>query len=62
MAKDDELVAEAFKNAAENGYTFEGVEALDVAIDMCNYDSDIENRPLLEIANAVLRYRAANPS
>ena len=53
----DDHVAEAFRNAKENGYTFEGWTDEQIAIDMCTCDSILENYMVEIVERAVGRYR-----
>lgn len=48
-----ELVAEAFRNASENGFSFEGASADEIAEDMMQCDAEIAELDEEEVVRAV---------
>ena len=46
-------VREALKNAKENGYDMGALSPLEVALDLCTYDADLENEDIQEVSTAV---------
>jgi hypothetical protein len=57
MDKLKELVREALKNAAENGYDFTGMDARAIAVDMLTYDAALEEADLDEVTRIVEELR-----
>ena len=56
----DELkakVKEALKNAADNGYTFDGMSAREIAIDMVTYDATMENEDVEAVTEIIEELR-----
>jgi hypothetical protein len=52
-----DLVIEAYWNAIMNGDKLNDWTAEEVALDMCEYDADIEPYPLEEVIAAVEQFR-----
>lgn len=46
-------VSEALHNAAENGFTFDGLTAEEIADDMVSNDADIAEMPREEVLEAI---------
>lgn len=59
MDKLKELVREALKNAAENGYEFKGMDARAIAVDMLTYNPELEDADLDEVTRIVAEIRNA---
>lgn len=53
----DKYVKEAYINAYENGYDLDSMSAEDVAYDMIEFDSNLENYEFLDVCLAVYKYR-----
>lgn len=51
-------VREAIRNAAENGYDFADMSNLDIAVDMCCYDSSLENEDYIDVAECLVEIRS----
>jgi len=54
-----DIVAEAYRNAIENGYEIDKWTDEDIAIDMCEYDADLEMFPTEEIEECLKQLRNA---
>lgn len=50
-------VAESYENAIDNGYDVDSMDIHDLASDMIEYDSDLENCNIEDIINAINKYR-----
>jgi hypothetical protein len=55
-----ELVKEAFENAAENGYTFEGMTDAEIVTDMMTCDALLELQSEDDVLEQVRLYRMNN--
>ena len=54
------LVKEAYENATFNGYNLELMTDEQLALDMLEYDADIENYPYEEVLACIAQFREEN--